>query len=82
MTRVNIKDMLRIINRFGCSLTIADTGDGRTSNAMMVETLGAERFAEIYEHGTLKQKLKWDKDKGHYIMNRTQMMTDMIMEIK
>jgi len=77
-----VKDMIRIINKFGINLTIADTGDGRTSNAMMVDALGAGRFAEIYEHGTMKQKIKWDGDKGHYIMNRTQMMTDVIMEIK
>ena len=49
---------------------------------MMVEALGAIRFSEIYEHGTIKQKIKWDGTKGHYIMNRTRMMTDVIMEIK
>jgi hypothetical protein len=79
---IQIQDMLRIINRFGCSLIVADTGDGRTSNAMMAKELGASRFGEIYEHGTLKSKLKWDKFKGHYIMNRTRLMTDVFMEIK
>jgi len=79
---LQVEDMLRIIGGFKCSLGIADTGDGRTSNAMMVKALGAKRFAELYEHGTIKQKIKWDKDKGHYIINRTQMMTDLIMEIK
>jgi len=77
-----VKDMLKIIEKFGCHLTIADTGDGRTSNAMMAKALGAVRFAELYEHGTVKQKIKWDKDKGHYLINRTRMMTDVIMEIK
>jgi len=77
-----VKDMIRIINRFRCVLTIADTGDGRTANALMVDALGVPRFGEIYEHGTLKKKIRWDKDKGYYIMNRTQVMTDMIMEIK
>lgn len=77
-----VRDMIIIINRFSCVLTIADTGDGRTSNALMVEALGPQRFAEIYEHGALKKKIRWDKDKGYYIMNRTQMMTDIIMEIK
>ena len=77
-----VEDMIRIIRAFGCHLTIADTGDGRTSNAMMVKALGAERFGEIYEHGTIRQKIKWDKEKGHYIMNRTRVMTDVIMEIK
>lgn len=78
---IQVKDMLSVINKFKCSLTIADTGDGRTSNAMMVKALGANKFAELYEHGSIKQKIKWDKDKGHYIINRTQMMTDIIMEI-
>jgi len=77
-----IEDMLMIIRAFGAQLTIADTGDGRTSNAIMVKALGANRFGEIYEHGTIRQKIKWDKEKGHYIMNRTRMMTDVIMEIK
>lgn len=77
-----VEDMLMIIRAFGVSLTMADTGDGRTSNAMMAKALGAERFCEIYEHGTIKKKIRWDKDKGIYIMNRTQMMTDFIMEIK
>lgn len=79
---IQVKDMLRIINKFQCLLTIADTGDGRTSNAMMVEALGVARFGELYEHGTLRQKIRWDKAKGHYIINRTRMMTDIIMEIK
>ena len=79
---VQVKDMLRIINRFRCVLTIADTGDGRTSNAMMVKSLGASRYAEIYEHGAQKKKFTWNKDKGYYVMNRTQVMTDIIMEIK
>jgi len=77
-----VQDMLEIIRAFGVQLTIADTGDGRTSNAMMAKALGANHFGEIYEHGTIRQKIKWDKEKGHYIMNRTQMMTDCIMEIK
>lgn len=77
-----VKDMIRAVNRFRCVLTIADTGDGRTSNAMMVEALGVNRFAELYEHGSLKKKIRWDKDKGYYIINRTQVMTDYIMEIK
>lgn len=77
-----VADMLRIIQRFGCALTIADTGDGRTSNAMMVEKLGPARFAEIYEHGSIRKKIHWDGQKGHYIMNRTRVMTDVIMEIK
>lgn len=77
-----VRDMLSIISQFKAQLIIADTGDGRTSNAMMVEKLGAHRFAEIYEHGTIKKKIRWDKDKGIYIMNRTQMMTDRFMEIK
>jgi len=79
---LQVKDMIRILNRFKCVLTIADTGDGRTSNAMMVEALSAQKFAELYEHGTLATKIKWDGDKGHYIINRTRMMTDLIMEIK
>lgn len=79
---VQIQDMLRIINRFGCSLTIADTGDGRTSNAMLAKELGAARFGELYEHGTVRQKIKWDKEKGHYLINRSRVMTDTFMEIK
>jgi hypothetical protein len=77
-----VRDMTSIINKFKVQLSIADTGDGRTSNALMVENLTAMRFAEIYEHGTIKKKIRWDKDKGIYIMNRTQMMTDRFMEIK
>lgn len=79
---LQVEDMLRLINLYACSLTIADTGDGRTSNAMCAKALGAGRFGEIFEHGTLKQKIKWDRFKGHYLMNRTRMMTDVMMEIK
>jgi hypothetical protein len=77
-----VEDMIRIIRAFNATLTIADTGDGRTSNAMMVEALGAQHFAEVYEHGTIRQKIKWEKEKGIYIFNRTRVMTDVIMEIK
>jgi len=79
---VQIEDMLKIIFRFNCGLVIADTGDGRVSNAMMVDKLGAGRFAELYEHGTIRKKIHWDGQKGHYIINRTRVMTDIIMEIK
>ena len=79
---IQIKDMLRIISNFNCVLTIADTGDGRTSNALMVEKLGAARYAEVYEHGSIRKKIHWDGQKGHYIINRTRVMTDVIMEIK
>ena len=79
---LQVADMLRIIRSFRCILTIADTGDGRTSNAMMVEALGVNAFGEIYEHGTIKQKIRWNKDNGIYVMNRTRMMTDVMMEIK
>jgi hypothetical protein len=76
------KNMLEIIMQFNCSLVIADTGDGRTANAHMVEALGPARFGEVYEHGTLKKKIKWDGTSGHYIINRTQVMTDYFMDIK
>ena len=78
---IQIRDMLKIIKAFGASFTIADMGDGRTSNAIMVDKLGAGRFSELYEHGTLKNKIKWNKDSGYYIINRTQVMTDLFMEI-
>ncbi len=79
---LQIDDMLRLIDRFKAKLVIADTGDGRTSNAIMVKKLGPLKFAELYEHGTMKHKIKWNKDSGYYIINRTQVMTDIFMEIK
>jgi hypothetical protein len=79
---LQIEDILKVINRFNCALTIADTGDGRTSNAMLFEKLTSARFGEVYEHGTLKHKIKWDKYKGIYIINRSRVMTDYLMEIK
>jgi len=79
---IQIDDMIRLIHLFDCKIVIADTGDGRVSNAIMVEKLGAERFAEVYEHGTIRKKIHWDGAKGHYLINRTRVMTDVIMEIK
>jgi hypothetical protein len=79
---LQIEDMLRIIFKFQCKLVIADTGDGRTSNAMMVEALGPTRFAEAYEHGTIRQKIRWEREKGIYVFNRSRVMVDAIMSIK
>jgi hypothetical protein len=79
---IQIQDMLKLIFLFDCKLVIGDTGDGRVSNAMMVEKLGPARFAEVYEHGTIKKKIHWDGAKGHYLINRTRVMTDIMMEIK
>ncbi len=79
---LQIEEMKRIIYMFRCGLIIADYGDGRTSNAMMVAEFGPQRFAELYEHGTAKNTIRWDAGKSHYIINRTQMMTDLMMEIK
>jgi hypothetical protein len=79
---IQIKDMVRIIKKFNVKLTLADTGDGRVANALMVDALTALNFSEILEHGTIKEKIKWDGDLGHYIMNRTRLMTDIMMRIK
>lgn len=79
---IQYENMLDIIARFNCQFTIADTGDGRTSNAHMVQELSPARFAEVYEHGTLKRKIKWLPESGHYVINRTRVMTDYFMEIK
>ena len=79
---LQVQDMIRIIKTFDCDLTIADTGDGRTSNAMMVKALGPEKFAELMEHGGQKKKIKWDGVSGHYTINRTRVMDDIFMEIK
>ena len=75
-------DMLNIINQFNVDFTIADTGDGRTSNAWLVNRLGTRKFAEVYEHGSQKAKLTWCTETGKYIINRTQVMTDYIMAMK
>jgi hypothetical protein len=77
-----VDDILSVINYFGVKFVIADSGDGRTSNAMIVKAIGAERFGECFEHGSLKQKLKWDRRQGMYIINRSRVMTDRFMEIK
>jgi len=76
-----LQDMIRLVNRFGCKMVIADTGDGRTSNAHLVKALGPQRFCEIYESGNLKAPLKWDTQTGKYVLSRTQMMTNLLMEI-
>lgn len=80
--RAQLQDILQTIISFGCKFVIADSGDGRISNADMVENLGPQRFAECFEHGTQKQKVKWDRRQGMYIINRTRMMTDRFMEIR
>ena len=79
---LQIDDILHYINLFECRFGIADSGDGRTSNATMLQALGYKRFAEAFEHGSIKQKIKWDPRQGMYIFNRTRMMTDRFMEIK
>lgn len=77
-----VEDMLNIIRMYGVKLTLADTGDGRTSNALMVNALGPRSFAEVYEHGSQKKKITWDSVGGKYVINRTQMMLDRFMEIR
>lgn len=76
-----INDMLYWIKRFRVKLTIADFGDGRTSNAMMAKELSGNRFGEVYASHTSGKKIKWDPT-GKYIINRTQLMTDCFMEIR
>lgn len=76
-----LQDMITLIKRFNCKLVIADTGDGRTSNAHLVKALGPQRFTEIYENGVQKTLIKWSTD-GKYVISRTQMMTNLFMEIQ
>lgn len=77
-----IEDMYEKIQQYGVSFTIADWGDGRTSNNILSGRLGARNFAELYEHGTMAKKIKFDATKGIYVINRTQMMVDIFMEMK
>jgi len=79
---VQLQDIIGTVIRYNCALTLADSGDGRTANAEMVKQLGPTRFAEVFEHGTIKQKIKWDGKQGMYIINRTRIMTDRFLEIK
>lgn len=79
---LQLSDIIQHISRYKCRLTLADSGDGRTSNAEMVKALGPMRFGEVFEHGTIKDKLRWDKKQGMYIINRSRIMTDLFMEIK
>jgi hypothetical protein len=80
ITQVN--DIISTVNYMNCEMVMADSGDGRTSNAMMVSALGPQKFCECFEHGSQKQKIRWDKRQGMYIVNRTRVMTDRFMEIK
>lgn len=77
-----VENILSTVNYMNCKMTIADSGDGRTSNAMMVRALGPLKFAECLEHGSIKQKIKWDRRQGVYIINRSRVMTDRFMEIR
>lgn len=77
-----VEDILSIVNYFGCKFIMADSGDGRTSNAMVVKAIGPQRFGECFEHGSIKQKMRWDRRQGMYIINRTRIMTDRFIEIK
>lgn len=79
---LQIDDMYELIRKYNVTFTMADWGDGRTSNAVLVKKLSPRNFAEVYEHGTQAKKIKWDPTKGIYVINRTQVMTDLFMEIK
>lgn len=79
---LQIEEILHYINYFDCRFGIADSGDGRTSNATLLRALGPQKFGECFEHGSIKQKLRWDRKQGMYIINRTRFMTDRFMEIK
>jgi hypothetical protein len=79
---LQLGDLYVQIKKYGAVFTMADWGDGRTSNATLVKQLTPRCFAEVYEHGTQAKKVKWDATKGIYTINRTQVMTDMFMEIK
>ena len=61
---IQIEDILQTIRKFKVGFTIADYGDGRTSNATMHKALGVGHFAEMYEHASLGKKMKWDGGKG------------------
>ncbi len=78
---LEIQELMRLVIQFKVQLVIADHGDGRTSNAMLLKELGPKRFAEVYSSHALGKKIKWDPT-GKYIINRTQMMTDVIMTIR
>jgi len=78
---VEIQEIMRLVTIFNVNLVVADHGDGRTSNAMLLKELGPTRFAEVYSSHSSGKKIKWDPT-GKYIINRTQMMTDVIMMVR
>jgi hypothetical protein len=79
---LQLDDIYNLVVRYNVQYTMADWGDGRTSNAVLVKKLSPDNFAEVYEHGTQAKKIKFDPAKGTYVINRTQVMTDLFMEIK
>jgi len=79
---LQIADIYANIMLFNCKFGIGDYGDGRVSNAMMVQRVGPMRFAELYESNNLGKKIAWNGKTGHFTINRTQMMTDIFMAIK
>jgi hypothetical protein len=71
----------QLIGVWGVRLVGADYGGGFDRNSDLIRTFGSQKIWK-YQYSNPKIKVRWNKDLGHYLVHRTEVMTDVFEAIK
>jgi len=81
---VQIREIMRLIDKFNVSYVGADYGGGFWPNDTLVRQYGAEKIKKYQWVGNVKRKIKWDPQLGvpRYVCHRTEVMSDYFNAVK
>lgn len=76
-----MKTIIGLLQAWNVHSIGADYGGGYHANANLVKVFGAKRVWK-FEHSTTKKKVSWSPEKGRFLLNRTECMTDLFNAIR
>jgi len=78
-----LDDICKMIKKYQVNTVAADWGGGMKYNFDLYSRLSPQHtVVQVQESGTLKEKLKFDRRSGYYVVNRTMFLSDVFWMIK
>ena len=76
----DVRDIIKICNRYKCRYIGGDAGMGATPNAMLREELGDHRVLQ-FQYGSISKMCKWN-NKDRYMVDKTSAIDSMMLNYK
>ena len=79
--RAQTEDIIRICKEYGVSCIGADWGAGSVQNIRLAEVFGTERVIQFFHTGNQQERIKLNRKRWVYTLNRTFVMADLFLDI-